>query len=214
MPPNQPGDDIEPTGRAGLKGARTLRPGSAIAVGAVGGVACLALLVPAVLSPVRSWTLISSVVLVLVLVWLFVVRPCAVLHEEGVRIVNPLRTVDITWPMIQDIRSRWTLELFCEGTKYSAWAIPADPGRPRYGRGIFLVGANRVGHGKSLPQRGHPKEKVVAQSVAAEIEARVAADRRRKDGRTPRVVSRAWDPVPVGLLLSALAFWVIATFVR
>ncbi|MDN5796692.1 MAG: PH domain-containing protein [Intrasporangium sp.] len=213
MPLSRPGDGGDVTGRAGLREARTLRPGSAIGVGAIGGLACLALLLPAVLSPARSWTLISSVVLVLVLIWVFVVRPCAVLHDEGVRLVNPLRTVDITWPMIHDIRSRWTLELFSDGRKYTAWGIPADPGRPRYGRGIFLVGANRVGRGKGVPQRAQPRPKVEAQSVAAEIEARVAADKRRKVGRTPRIVTRTWEPVPVGLLLASLAFWVIGTFV-
>jgi hypothetical protein len=213
MPLSQAGDRGDLVGSAGPRNGRTLRPGSSIAVGVVGGLAGLALLVPAVVSDERSWTLISSVVLALVLIWLFVVRPCVVLHDEGVRMVNPLRTVDITWPMIEDIRSRWALELFCGGTKYTAWGVPADPGRPRYGRGIFLVGANRVGTGKQVPESERPSTKVEAQGVAAEIESRITADKRRKDGSTPRVLTRVWEPVQVGLLLASLAFWVIGTFV-
>jgi hypothetical protein len=123
-----------------------------------------------------------------------------------------LRTIDITWPMIDEVRSKWALELFSQGTKYTAWGIPADPGRPRYGRGVFLVGANRVGLGKQVPTKER-RAKVEAQTVAAEVEARIAADKRRKDGRAPRIASRTWEPVPVGMLLAALAFWVLGTFV-
>ncbi|GAB3875721.1 PH domain-containing protein [Terrabacter terrigena] len=200
-----------PTPGTGSPEARTLRPGSSVAVGVVAALAALALLVPALLTPPRSWSLISAIVLVLVLVWLFVVRPCVVIHADGVRIVNPMRTAELTWPVITEVRSRWALELVAGGTRYTAWGVPADPGRPRYGRGLLTVGANQVrGRGTSeLPT----KSKVQAQVVAAEVEERIAADRRRKDGRTPRIATRAWDPVPVGLLLAAIAFFVIATFI-
>ena len=203
--PGQPQQDAD------RREARTLRPGSSIAVGAIGGLAGFTLLVPALLTEPRSWTIISAVVLVLVLVWLFVVRPCVVIHAEGVRLVNPMRTVELTWPVITEVRSRWALELVAEGTRHTAWGVPADPGRPKYGRGMLTVGANQVrGRGTSETPT---KSKVQAQIVAAEVEARIAADRKRKDGRTPRVVTRVWDPVSVGLLLAAVAFFVIATFV-
>ncbi|NUR81469.1 MAG: PH domain-containing protein, partial [Dermatophilaceae bacterium] len=98
-----------------------------------------------------------------------------------------------------------------DGTRYSAWGVPADPGRPRYGRGLLNLGANQVrGRGSTeLPTRS----KVQAQLVAAEVEQLIAADRKRKDGRTPRIATQAWDPVSVGLLLAATVFFVIATFV-
>lgn len=190
---------------------RTLRPGSSVVVGVVGAVAGLGLLVPALLTSPRSWALISSLVLALVLLWLFVVRPCVVIHAEGIRLVNPMRVVELTWPVITDVRSRWALELTAEGRRYTAWGVPADPGRPRYGRGMLTVGANKVrGRGTTeVPTRS----KVEAQAVAAEVEERVAADRRRKDGRTPRIATQVWDPVSVGLLLAAAAFVVIAVFV-
>ena len=65
--------------------------------------------------------------LALVLVWLFVVRPCAVIHAEGIRLVNPLRVVDVTWPAITEVRSRWALELVVEGRRYTAWGFPPIP---------------------------------------------------------------------------------------
>jgi hypothetical protein len=192
-------------------GGRTLRPGSSVAVGVVGAVAGLALLVPALLTSPRSWVLISGVVFALVLLWLFVVRPSVVIHAEGIRLVNPMRVVELTWPVITDVRSRWALELTAEGRRYTAWGVPADPGRPRYGRGMLSVGANKV-RGKGTKEEP-TKSKVEAQAVAAEVEERRAADRRRKDGRTPRIATQVWDPVSVGLLLAAAAFVVIATVV-
>lgn len=196
---------------AGDREAQTLRPGSSIAVGVIAGLCGLALLVPALLTPPRSWSLVSVVLLVLVLVWLFVVHPCVVVHAQGLRLVNPLRTVELTWPAITEVRSRWSLELVADGTRYTAWGVPADPGRPRYGRGMLNLGANQVrGRGTTeLPT----KSKVQAQLVAAEVEQLIAADRKRKDGRTPRIATQAWDPVSVGLLLAATAFFVIATVV-
>ena len=202
-------------------GSRTLRPGSSIAVGAVAAVAALSLVLPSLLTSPRSWPLISGATLALVLVWLFVVRPCAVIHDEGLRLVNPLRVVDITWPTITEVRSRWTLVVVAAGTAYTAWGVPADPGRPKYGRSLLTIPANRVARASGLTGTGatasdepEPKRpKVEAQVVAAEVEARVAADRRRKDGRTPRIAHQAWDPVSVGLLAAGIAFAVIGIFV-
>jgi hypothetical protein len=205
--PQPPVESPSPAGRDG----RTLRPGSSVVVGVGGGLAGLALLVPAVLGSPRNWTLISADVLALVLLWLFVVRPCVVIHSEGIRLVNPLRVVELSWPVITEVRSRWALEIVAEGRRYTAWGVPADPGRPRYGRGLLTVGSNKV-RGKGTIEVP-TKEKIEAQLVAAEVDERIRADRRRKDGRTPRIAHQVWDPTSVGLLLAGLAFFVIGTFV-
>ncbi len=192
-------------------------------VGVAGALAGLSLLVPALLSNERSLLLIASVVLALVLLWLFVARPRAVIHAEGIRLVNPLRVVDLTWPAITEVRSKWALELFVGTTRYTAWGIPADPKRPRYGRGLLTLGANKVvkaqarqgapgARGAAVPP-AEPKVKVEAQTVAVEVEAAIAADRRRKDGRTPRIANQSWDPAAVGMLLAALALFALALLV-
>jgi hypothetical protein len=209
-PPPSDSPAEEPLRRATLRDARTLRPGSSVTVGVIGAVAGIALLVLGLLTEPRSWTLISTVVLALVLLWLFVVRPCVVIHAEGIRLVNPVRVVDVTWPAITEVRSRWALEVVADGRRYTAWGVPADPGRPRYGRGMLTVGANKV-RGKGTTEEP-TKSKVEAQAVAAEVEARMSADRKRKDGRTPRIAHQVWDPVSVGLLLTSVAFFVIGTF--
>lgn len=217
-PPDSPVPDpaVRPSAAPGAGTAdarpetRTLRPGSSVVIGVIAALAGLGLLVSGLLESPRSWALVSSVVLALVLLWLFVVKPCVIIHAEGVRLVNPMRVVELTWPVIAEVRSRWALELVAEGRRYTAWGVPADPGRPRYGRSLLTVGSNKVrGKGTSeLPT----KSKVEAQVVAAEVEERIAADRRRKDGRTPRIATQAWDPLSVGLLLAAVAFFVIGTF--
>lgn len=189
---------------------RTLRPGSAVGVGVFAAIMGGVLLVPSLWASERSPALMGTVIAVLILVWLFVVRPCVKVHDEGLRIVNPMRTTDITWPMITQVRSRWVLEVFHDGQKYPAWGLPADPKRPRYGRGLFQLGAAKMAqHTKETPAR----PKIDAQTVAVEIEARRAADKRRKDGRTPRILERAWDPTAVGLLAVAAAAFVIGVFV-
>lgn len=207
-----PSDTPSPAPSAGFRDARTLRPGSALVIGALGAVCGFVLLGLALFATDRSWALISSVVMALVLLWLFIIRPCVVIHAEGIRLVNPLRTADLTWPAIEEVRSRWALELFSGGARYTAWGVPADPARPRYGRGMLTSGANKVMGGRQVPA-GDSRPKIEAQTVAAEVDARIAADRLRKDGQTPVIAVQAWDPLAVGALLSAVAFFVIAVFV-
>lgn len=186
----------------------SLRPGSAILTGVVADIAVLTLLVPALLTDDRNWALIGWLVLALILLWLFVMRPKVVIHDEGLRIVNPMRTTEITWPMITGVRSRWVLEVLHEHDRYPAWGVPTETERPRRGRGAFSPGvAKPARDSKPAPA------KITAQAVAAEVQARCGDDRRRKDGRTAQILSRTWDPASVALLLAGLAFWAIAFFV-
>ena len=97
------------------------------------------------------------------------------------------------------------------------------PGPPE----VRPLAAHRAGQpdGQGRQPRGHghhggpaddepvKRPKVEAQAVAAEVEARIAADRKRKGDKTPRIAHQSWDPVSVGLLLPALAFFVIGVFV-
>ena len=60
--------------------------------------------------------------------WLLFWQPHITLSDQGVTIVNLLRTHAIPWPQIVRIDTRWALELFTEEGKYTAWSAPA-PGR-------------------------------------------------------------------------------------
>jgi hypothetical protein len=207
-----PSEDGAVAGSAEFRNARTLRPGSSIAVGIVGALAGLSLLIPALLSSNRGWGLIGTVVLALVMLWLFVVRPAAIVHDEGIRLVNPLSVVDLTWPVVTEVRSKWALELVAQGRKYTAWGVPADSRRPRHGRDLFTM-RNRAGMGQPAASAPPPRPKVEARTVAAEIEAIIEADRQRPDGQTPRIARQSLDPMSVGLLAGAVLFFLIGAFV-
>lgn len=194
-----------------LREARTLRPGSSVAVGIAAVAIGLVFIVSALLGAERNWALVGTTTLGVVLLWLFIVRPCVVIHAEGVRIVNPLRTLDITWPMIDEVRSRWALEVVVQGRRCTAWGVPAETARPR-GRELLrrTTGQRRPDEATAADYGRRPK--VVARVVAAEIEERVAADRQRAEGTTPRIAASTWEPVPLALLGAAIAFWAVCMF--
>jgi hypothetical protein len=195
-----------------LRDARTLRPASSVAVGVVGVLIGLALVVPALLAADRNWALVSVTTLGFILLWLFIVRPCAVLHAEGVRIVNPLRTVDITWPMIEEIRSRWALEIVAQGRRYTAWGVPAETRRPR-GRELLRKSVGQRPTDAAVAGDHGRGTRVVARVIAAEIETLVAEDKQRTQGRTPRIVASSWDRASVGILVTGIVFCLIGFFV-
>lgn len=66
--------------------------------------------------------------LLIYVAWLLFWQPHITLSDQGVTIVNLLRTHQIPWPQIVRIDTRWALELFTEERKYTAWSAPA-PGR-------------------------------------------------------------------------------------
>jgi len=66
--------------------------------------------------------------LLIYMAWLLFWQPHIEVSEQGVIIVNLVRTHQITWGQIVRIDTRWALEIFTEKRKYTAWSAPA-PGR-------------------------------------------------------------------------------------
>jgi Bacterial PH domain len=60
--------------------------------------------------------------------WATFWRPCVEVSDGGVRLVNVTRTIDVPWPAITGIETRWALTLITAYGKFTAWAAPA-PGR-------------------------------------------------------------------------------------
>ena len=52
-------------------------------------------------------------------------RPRLEIHGHGVRIINPLRAVDIPWAHIIDVRTRFTVTVVTETGSHSCFALPA-----------------------------------------------------------------------------------------
>jgi len=87
------------------------------------------------------------------LCWATFWRPCVAVSDAGVRIVNVFRTIDVPWPALRTVDTKWAVTLVTEyGRRYTAWAAPS-PG---------VRGAVRAAHG-DVPRlarrgRGGPTE--------------------------------------------------------
>ena len=61
--------------------------------------------------------------------WAVFWRPQVVVDEGGVRLVNVLRTIDLPWPSIQAVDTKWALTLITAYGRFSGWAAPAPGAR-------------------------------------------------------------------------------------
>lgn len=74
------------------------------------------------------WTSGTWAALVAATVWATFYRPEVRISPGGVRLVNVFRTIDLPWPAIQLIDTKWALALRTGYGTFTAWAAPA-PGR-------------------------------------------------------------------------------------
>ncbi len=73
--------------------------------------------------------------------WAVYWRPHVVVDDGGVRLVNPLRTIDLPWPAIQAVDTKFALQLITAYGRFTAWAAPA-PGL----RQVLLAGREEAKH--------------------------------------------------------------------
>ncbi|WP_315095292.1 PH domain-containing protein [uncultured Cellulomonas sp.] len=62
------------------------------------------------------------------LAWLAFWRPRVDVTDEGVVLVNPLRTIHVPWAALIDVETQYSLTLVTPHGRYRAWAAPG-PGR-------------------------------------------------------------------------------------
>jgi hypothetical protein len=97
-----------------------------------GSVAALCLLaavaVTAEEGPSTLLTVWPWLAIVVGLAWALYWRPEVRVTDAGVRLVNPLRTIDVPWPALEAVETKWALTLVTAWGSYRAWAAPA-PGR-------------------------------------------------------------------------------------
>lgn len=74
------------------------------------------------------WSIAPWLALVALLVWAAYWQPQVTVDDAGVHVVNVLRTVDLPWPAIQRIDTKWALTLVTAYGSYTAWAAPAPGG--------------------------------------------------------------------------------------
>jgi hypothetical protein len=61
--------------------------------------------------------------------WAIFWRPEVVVDDGGVRLVNVLRTIDLPWPSIQAVDTKFALTLVTAYGRFTAWAAPAPGAR-------------------------------------------------------------------------------------
>lgn len=62
--------------------------------------------------------------------WAIFWRPSVEVSDAGVRMVNVTRTIDIPWPAVVDVETRYALTLDTAYGRFSAWAAPAPGAGP------------------------------------------------------------------------------------
>ncbi|MDQ6656748.1 MAG: PH domain-containing protein [Actinomycetota bacterium] len=58
--------------------------------------------------------------------WAVFWRPEVVVDDAGVHLCNVLRTIDLPWPAIQRVDTRWALALTTPYGTFTAWAAPTS----------------------------------------------------------------------------------------
>ena len=68
------------------------------------------------------------------ILWVLTYRPCIVLDEEALTVVNPLRVVRVPWGEVADVRLRWQIVVeTVAGRRIQCWGGPSLP-RPKPAR--------------------------------------------------------------------------------
>lgn len=107
----------------------TYQPGSArgMTIG-VAVVAAVALAMTALDDMGAALRYLPTFLVVPAAVWAFYGRPAVIISDGGVALRNVLRTVELPWPAIQRIETKYALTLETAYGPYNAWAAPV-PGR-------------------------------------------------------------------------------------
>ena len=89
----------------------------------------IAVVVLLVVDPVELIPALPWLALVVGAAWALFWRPCVVVDDGGVRLVNPFRTIDVPWPAIEAVDTRWALTLITAYGRFTSWAAPAPGAR-------------------------------------------------------------------------------------
>ena len=100
------------------RSGRVLSIGAAV-LAAIGAAATL------VQAPAAGLRTLPVFVLAPVLVWAFFGRPAVLVSDGGVEVRNVLRTIELPWPSIERIDTKYALTLYTAYGVYAAWAAPA-----------------------------------------------------------------------------------------
>lgn len=180
-------------------------------------VAAFGIVVTAVSAGPGALTGIAPLVLVAFLGWQLFWMPAVVVHESGVSLENPFRSIAVPWAALVHVDTRFALTLVTATKSYTSWAAPA-PGiwggrnaRPEDLRGLP---ATTYGPGRSV----RPGDLKSTDSGQAARLVRGRWDELVESGRlaagdaasTRATVTYRWAAIIVDMLLLAASYWAVA----
>lgn len=130
--------------------------------------------------------------------WALFYRPCLTVGDGGIMIVNPLRTIRLSWPSITGFDTRWGLAVASAYGTYAAWAVPA-PSRP------LTRPARRTG-GEAAADRGGRDKSAGAREALDRWEALKSAGFLDNPRLESTATGKSWN-ADVILVLVALIVW-------
>lgn len=160
-----------------------------------------------------SLTLLAPVVVVAFLSWAILWRPLVRVDDDGVRLVNVTKTVDIPWEALIQVDTRYSLTLCTPHGRYPAAAAPA-PGRVN----MTFVRSEMPGTRGSSERGARPSDSTRTDSGAAARLVKDRWDELSAAGRielgvadTTAVPQRwHWRSIAVGVLLVAASAVIVA----
>lgn len=181
---------------------RTLRQRGSVVLGVISIVGGVGLAFWSLVSGEPSLVFIGSMLLVAACGWTLFVRPALVITLVGVHVHNPLRRTVVPWDKVDDLATRWNLEVYTGEKRIPVWAIASHIERPR---GAGLLGATGLGRKMMADSVPVPKGATVQTSAASIELAREEWAEMVADGRPEVVavgeVSRRWDALDIAALV-------------
>lgn len=141
---------------------------------------------------------------VLMSAYLLFIYPRVIYFDEGITIVNPIRSHTVGWDLVESIEAQYAMGILVNGHIISAWAAPA-PGR-YHSRSVHAseVKGMKIGYGGLI----RPGESPRSDSGQASYIAKLRWEAFKESKATPAVrnetINYAGIFIVTGLLLLAL----------
>lgn len=160
-----------------------------------------------------TWRFGPWLVLLVGAVWAMYWRPSVEVREDGLRVVNIVRTIDIPWHCLTEVDTVWSLRFTTSAGRFAAWAAPAPSAvssirQARRQQGLMHRGGDRA----TADPASERSARHGLQTLVREIQR--AWDDSRVDGSSvTAAVSMRWHRhvILVGAALLALAILATVT---
>lgn len=160
---------------------------------------------------------IAPLLLVAFLGWQLFWLPAVVVHDEGISLENPFRSIHVPWAALVHVDTRFALTLVTAEKSYTSWAAPAPGiwgGRNARPEDLQGLPATTYGPGRSV----RPGDLKSTDSGQAARLVRARWDELVESGRlaagdaaaTPATVSFRWAAIAADVLLLAASYWAVA----